>query len=102
MENASQGREKTLLLYRNHRAQMMTFAGMKPAARYYFAPNISKHMPEINEEQDRYIHEGTAEFVLVDHAEMYPSLVEWGLYQYDQILDWQQGPERVQLYCLKR
>lgn len=102
MENASGRQEKTLLLYRNHRAQMMTFADVKPAARYYFAPNISKHIPEINEEQDRYIHEGIAEFVLVDHAEIYPSLVEWGLYQYDQILDWQQGRESVQLYRLKR
>lgn len=102
MENASGRQDKTLLLYRNHRVQMMTFADVKPAARYYFAPNISKHIPEINEEQDRYIHEGIAEFVLVDHAEIYPSLVEWGLYQYDQILDWQQGRESVQLYRLKR
>ena len=53
IENAAKGPEKTILLYHNHRVQMMTFAGMRPAARYYFAPNISKHVPEINEEQDR-------------------------------------------------
>lgn len=102
IENAAQGRDKTLLLYHNHRAQMMTFAGMRPAARYYFAPNISKHIPEINEEQDRYIHEGIAEFVLVDHVELYPSLMEWGLYQYEQLLHWELDGESVQLYRLRR
>lgn len=81
---------------------MMTFAGMRPAARYYFAPNISKHIPEINEEQDRYIHEGIAEFVLVDHVELYPSLMEWGLYQYEQLLHWELDGESVQLYRLRR
>lgn len=101
IENAAGGQERTLLLYRNHRAQMMTYAHVRPAARYYFAPNISKNIPEINEEQDRYIHEGISDFVVVDHAEIYPSLMEWGLYQYEQILDWELGNERVQLYHLK-
>ena len=102
IENAAKGPEKTILLYHNHRVQMMTFAGMRPAARYYFAPNISKHVPEINEEQDRYIHEGTAEFVMVDHVELYPTLMEWGLYQYEQILNWELEGESVQLYCRRR
>lgn len=102
IENNAIGQEKTLLLYHNHRAQMMTFAGMRPAARYYFAPNISKHIPEINEEQDRYIHEGIAEFVIVDHVELYPSLMEWGLYQYEQLLHWELDGESVQLYRLRR
>lgn len=101
IENASQKRDKTMLLYRNHTVSVMTFAGMKPAARYYFAPNISKKIPEINEEQDRYIHEGIAEFVLVDHVDVYPMLMEWGLYQYEQILDWRTDEDSVQLYRLK-
>lgn len=102
IENRTPGQEPTVLLYRNHWAQMMTFADVRPAGRYYFAPNISKNIPEINEEQDRYIHEGIADFVVVDHAEQYPSLMEWGLYQYEEILDWQEDADRVQLYCIKR
>lgn len=101
MEHDAKGQDKTVLMYRNHRVQMMTFENVRPAARYYFAPNISKHVTEINEEQDRYIHEGTADFVVVDHAEIYPSLMEWGLYQYDQLLDWKLEGESVQLYRRK-
>lgn len=101
LENASEGRDKTILLYRNHTVQVMTYADMKPAARYYFAPNISKKIPEINEEQDRYIHEGIGEFVLVYDVDTHPNLMEWGLYQYEQILDWRTDDESVQLYRLK-
>ncbi len=101
IENASNKPDKTILLYRNHTVQAMTYEGMKPAARYYFAPNISKKIPEINEEQDRYIHEGTAQFVLVHDVDVYPNLMEWGLHQYEQILDWRTEDESVQLYRLK-
>lgn len=101
MERVAKGETKTLLLYHNHWAQMMTFPGMLPAERYYFAPNISENMPEINEEQDRYIHEGIADFVLVDNVDIYPFIVEWGLYQYEQILDWRTDRYSVQLYYIK-
>lgn len=101
MERVANGEEKTLLLYRNHWAQMMTFPGILPAERYYFAPNISENIPEINEEQDRYIHEGIADFVLVDTVECYPNIVEWGLYRYEQILDWQSDRYSVQLFCIR-
>lgn len=101
MERVAKGETKTLLLYRNHWAQMMTFPGMLPAQRYYFAPNISENMPVINEEQDRYIHEGIADFVLVDAVEIYPFIEEWGLYQYEQILDWRTDRYSVQLYYIK-
>lgn len=101
MERVADGRERTLLLYHNHWAQMMTFPGVLPAERYYFAPNISENVPEINEEQDRYIHEGIADFVIVDNVEIYPHITEWGLYQYEQILDWQTDRYSVQLYYKK-
>lgn len=101
IENTSRGRDKTMLLYHNHTVSVMTFAGVKPAARYYFAPNISEKIPEVNEEQDRYIHEGIAEFVLVHDVDIYPSLMAWGLYQYEEILDWRTDEESVQLYRLR-
>ncbi len=101
IELASDKRDKTILLYRNHTVQAMTYEGMRPAARYYFAPNISKKIPEINEEQDRYIHEGIAQFVLVHDVDVYPNLMEWGLYQYEQILDWRTENENLQLYRLR-
>lgn len=101
MERVAKGQGRTLLLYHNHWAQMMAFPDIWPAQRYYFAPNISENIPEIYEEQDRYIHEGIADFVLVDAVETYPHIVEWGLYQYDQILDWRSDRYSVQLYYLK-
>lgn len=101
IEHAGQGQDKTLLLYHNHWAQMMTYPNVKPVARYYFAPNISKKIPEINEEQDRYIHEGWADLVLVDNVDLYPSLEEWGLYRYEQIMDWRWKGYSVQLYRRK-
>ena len=101
MERMAKGEKKTLLLYHNHWAQMMTFQGILPAERYYFAPNISENIPEINEEQDRYIHEGIADFILIDNVESYPYITEWGLHQYEQILDWRSDRYSVQLYCIK-
>lgn len=99
MENS--GIDKTLLMYRNHWVQMMLPEGTKPAAQYFFAPNISKNFTEILEEQDRYIHEGIANFVIVDNVDLYPTLNEWGLYQYDLILDWRDDRNSVQLYRIK-
>lgn len=99
MENA--GIDKTLLMYRNHWVQMMLPEGTRPAAQYFFAPNISKHYTEILEEQDRYIHEGLANFIIIDDVDLYPTLEEWGLYQYEQIVDWRTDRNSVQLYRIK-
>lgn len=101
IEHVTKGQESTLLLYRNHWAQMMTFPNVLPAQRYFFAPNISENMPVINEEQDHYVQEGIADFVLVDHVEIYPYITEWGLYRYEQVLDWQTDRYSVQLYYKK-
>lgn len=93
--------DKTLLMYRNHWTQMMLPEGTKPAAQYFFAPNISKNFGEILEEQDRYIQEGIANYVIIDNVDMYPTLNEWGLDQYEQILDWRTDRNSVQLYRIK-
>lgn len=101
MERAADGQERTLLLYHNHWTQMMTFPGILPAEQYYFAPNISENFQKINEEQDQYIYEGIAEFVIVDNVADHPHIMEWGLYRYEQILDWKTDRYNVQLYYKK-
>ena len=39
--------------------------------------------------------------MIVDNVEIYPHITEWGLYQYEQILDWQTDRYSVQLYYKK-